>query len=175
MKNLLLFLAFWLGINLSMAQNKEAEKPYTRVEKIYDENGKLVHSDSIKMASSSRLKEKLRFYFKKDSSSPERYFQFPDHLFDLEIFQDKYDLDSIIEYHHDRINFQLKKLEQETLINFQNLKNEIEWKEYHQSELSEFKKHIETLDSLIELKTKQIENYFKTLKEPKKKNTQRGK
>ena len=69
----------------------------------------------------------------------------------------------------------MKKLEQETLINFQNLKNEIEWKEYHQSELSEFKKHIETLDSLIELKTKQIENYFKTLKEPKKKNTQRGK
>ena len=57
MKNLLLFLAFWLGINLSMAQNNEAERPYTRVEKIYDENGKLVHSDSIKMASSSRLKK----------------------------------------------------------------------------------------------------------------------
>ena len=164
MRNLLLFLPFWLGVNFSIAQNKEAEKPYTRVEKIYDENGKLVQSDSIRIKRNSHFREKLGFYFKKDSSSPERYFQFPTHVFDIEIFQDKYDLDSIIEYHHDRINSKLKKLEQQALLNLQSLKNEIEWKEYHQSEFSELKKHLEKLDSLIELKTKQIENYFKTLK-----------
>jgi hypothetical protein len=43
--------------------------------------------------------------------------------------------------------------------------------ERHQPEFLELKKHLKTLDSLIEVKTKEIEDAFKSFKDSKKKNT----
>ena len=174
MKNLLLIFVFCLGINSGISQSKEEEKSFTRVEKIYDENGELIQSDSMLVTRDSRLKDKLEFYVKKDTTGLHKYFQFPDHFFDLEMFKDKYNLDSIIEQHHHTINYKLKKLEKEALLTLQNLKNEMEWEERQKFEFLELKKHLETLDSLIELKTKEIEDAFKSFKKSKKEKRSKG-
>lgn len=171
MKNLLFISALFLGLSILSAQNQEKDKTLIRVEKIYDENGELLQYDSTRLDRNAHSKNKRVFYLKKDSLRPNSHFQFPDHFFDLVSLKDKYNLDSIIEQHHHTINYKLKKLEKEALLTLQNLKNELEWEERHQPEFLELKKHLKTLDSLIEVKTKEIEDAFKSFKDSKKKNT----
>ncbi len=174
MKNLLFISALCLGLSLVSAQNQEKDKTLIRVEKIYDENGVLLQYDSTRLDRNVHSKDKRVFYLKKDSLRPHSHFQFPDHFFDLKSLKDTCNFDSIIEQHQHKINYKLKKLEKEALLTLQNLKNELEWEERHQSEFLELKKHLKTLDSLIEVKTKEIEDAFKSFKDSKKKNTHRG-